>query len=124
MKLAKEMNDIILDPQRYFDFFKWHGYYSFHATANDKYRQTVCELCAFLNSYRRKNLRKAYKDIDKWWNVQPPTHIVAVRSISDMLPGFVSNFIANTSAVPPVTVEEKPSYITSLIGDVLQSLFD
>lgn len=119
------MNDIILDPQRYFDFFKWHGYYSFHETAKDKYRQTVCEFCAFLNSYKRKNIRKTYKDIGKWWNVQPPTHIIAVRSISDMLPDFVSSFIARTSAVSTaVTVEERTSHISSLVSDALQYFLD
>lgn len=121
VELAKEMNDIILNPQRYFNFFKWRSYYSFHATTNNKYRETVCELCAFLNNRKQTNLRTEYKDIGKWWNVQPPTHIVAVRSISDMLPSFVSNYLVRSSSTP---IEEKPSFLTSLISEAMQAFLD
>lgn len=66
-KLAKEMNDIINDPPRYYDFFKWHNYYSFHDTADNDYRESVCSLCAFLNSDSRMYKRTVYKNIKFWW---------------------------------------------------------
>lgn len=67
-RLAKEMNDIIRNPQRYFNFFKWHGYYSFHESSKDKYHNAVCGFCALLNNKTRRNERTVYKYISKWWN--------------------------------------------------------
>lgn len=66
--LAKEMNDIIHDPPRYFDFFRWHGYYTFHNANEDDFYATVCGFCAMLNNETRKNQRTFYKNITKWWN--------------------------------------------------------
>lgn len=51
-KAAKEINDAISNPQRYLDFFKWHGYYSFHNSDDYQYYNSICELCALLNKYR------------------------------------------------------------------------
>lgn len=67
-ELAKKMNDIILDPQRYFNFFKWHGYYSFHNSDEDNYHDAICGFCALLNNKTRRDQRTAYKYITKWWN--------------------------------------------------------
>lgn len=67
-ELAKEMNDIILEPRRYYDFFKWHGYYTFQHTADDEYRDAVCGLCAVLNNKTRKEQRRVYSNITEWWN--------------------------------------------------------
>lgn len=66
--LAKEMNDIILNPQRYYDFFKWHRYYTFHQTADDEYHFQVCGLCAMLNNKTRREQRTVHRYITEWWN--------------------------------------------------------
>ncbi|XP_026326210.1 alpha-(1,3)-fucosyltransferase C-like [Hyposmocoma kahamanoa] len=50
-KLAEEMSSIISNPQRYIDFFKWHGYYTFYDShrldSNDTY--FICNVCTKLN---------------------------------------------------------------------------
>lgn len=66
--LAKEMNDIINDKQRYYNFFKWQRYYSFHETSEDSYTDELCRFCAMLNNVREKNETKVYADIVNWWN--------------------------------------------------------
>lgn len=66
--LAKEISDIIHNSQRYFDFFKWHRYYSFHSSAEDNYYDPVCGLCALLNNKTRRNQRTVYKYMTRWWN--------------------------------------------------------
>lgn len=66
--LAKEMNDIIKDPERYFNFFKWHGYYSFHNSDEDNHRDAVCGFCTLLNNKTRRNQKTTYKYIAKWWD--------------------------------------------------------
>lgn len=66
--LAKEMNDIIRDPLKYNNYFKWHGYYSFHDSEEENYHDAVCGFCALLNNKARRDQRTAYKTITKWWN--------------------------------------------------------
>lgn len=72
--LAKEMNDIINSPRRYYDFFKWHDYYSFHDAGADDYRESVCAFCAFLNTdaYTQRYKKSVYNNILGWWNVKKP----------------------------------------------------
>lgn len=66
-RLAKEMNDIINHPPRYYDFFKWHAYYSYHATAENKYRESVCAFCAFLNKNTNVYKKTIYNNVKEWW---------------------------------------------------------
>lgn len=69
-KLAKKMNDIIHDHIRYYDFFKWHGYYSFHNIDDDLQHDVVCGLCALLNNKAHKGQRSLHKTtFSKFWNV-------------------------------------------------------
>lgn len=64
-KVAKEINDLISNPQGYYDLFKWHRYYSFHTGDDHQYHDAVCKLCALLN---KKTQRKVYINITEWWN--------------------------------------------------------
>lgn len=74
-ELAKQMNDIILDKARYCDFFRWHGYYSFHDTADHLHHDAICGLCALLNDQTRRNV---YTHLTKWWNVLGAQHLADV----------------------------------------------
>lgn len=67
-EVAEQMNDLIHNPPRYYDFFKWHSYYSFHDTDDDQYRNAVCGLCALLNNRTRRVQRTVYTNITEWWN--------------------------------------------------------
>lgn len=67
-EVAEQMNDIIHNPQKYYDLFKWHSYYSFHDTDDDQYRDAVCGFCALLNNRTLKAQRKVYTNITEWWN--------------------------------------------------------
>lgn len=67
-ELAKEINEIINNPQRYFDFFKWLNYYSFHSTEEYNYYDAVCGMCALLNNRTRRNERTVYHHIISFWN--------------------------------------------------------
>lgn len=66
-RLAKEMIDIINHPPRYYDFFKWHSYYSYHATADDKYRESVCAFCTYLNNNAQMYKKTVYVNVKQWW---------------------------------------------------------
>lgn len=67
-EVAEKINYLIHNPQRYFEYFKWHRYYSFHDTDDDQYRDAVCGLCAFLNNESRRAQRTVYTNITEWWN--------------------------------------------------------
>lgn len=66
-KLANEMMDVIRDRKKYYDFFKWHGYYSFHYTGENSFRYEICGLCEFLNNRTRMNEKSIYRT-NLWWN--------------------------------------------------------
>lgn len=71
-KLAKTMSEIILDQKKYYDFFKWHKYYSFHDTDEFLQRDGICAFCALLNNRTRRDQIIVHKLITKFWNVLPP----------------------------------------------------
>lgn len=66
--LAYEMNRIISNKEKYYDFFKWHRHYAFHGTTEDSHTTHVCDLCAFINVMIERNETKVYDDIALWYN--------------------------------------------------------
>lgn len=80
-ELAKQMNEIINDPQRYYDFFRWHGHYTFDDTLH---RYSVCELCYFLNNLN--GTAHVRKNILKWWNVPRPVDFPNGEAFRDYMP--------------------------------------
>lgn len=67
-KLAKTMNDIINDKEKYYDFFRWHEYYSFHAPNESADTDEVCGFCAYLNDEKRKYETFVYDNISEFWS--------------------------------------------------------
>lgn len=65
-KLAKKMNDIIGDKNKYYDYFKWQNYYSFHASNETADTDEICALCAALNNGCRMNKTREFSVRD-WW---------------------------------------------------------
>lgn len=62
------MSDIINDPPRYYNFFKWRSHYTFEDTTDSDHRETVCEFCASLNRQIRNKTIQVYRNIARWWN--------------------------------------------------------
>lgn len=88
-ELAKQMDDIIRDPLKYYNFFKWHDYYSFHNSDEDNYHDAVCGFCALLNNKTRRHQRTAYKYITNWWNGGNE----ASSNITDFVPAEGNNMV-------------------------------
>lgn len=65
-KLARKMYDVIADKNKYYDYFKWHRYYSFHATNDSADTDEVCAFCAFLN-HRKPMNRTQERNVRYWW---------------------------------------------------------
>lgn len=66
-ELASTMNDIIQDRNKYYNFFKWHNYYSIHDGSESADSDEICALCAFLNDKKHKYTRTSYTHINWYW---------------------------------------------------------
>lgn len=100
-KLAEQMMDIIRDRKKYHDFFKWHGYYSFHSTSESRFHYEICGLCEYLNNKTKMNQKNIYRTNiwwNEWYNGPPAPHegqmsliIDEEKSNSTGIAGIVSN---------------------------------
>lgn len=66
--LAMEMNDVITYKNKYYDFFKWRRYYSFHDPGENADSDPLCTFCEFLNKRIEMNETKVYPDLVRWFN--------------------------------------------------------
>lgn len=74
-KLAHAMLDAIYNKDTYFEFFKWHGYYSFHYPGENDFYDEICGLCDLLNNKTVMN-QTTIRRTNVWWNewhTGPPT---------------------------------------------------
>lgn len=62
------MNQIINNKAMYYDFFKWHRYYSFHAPIDSAFTDEICGFCAFLNNVTKSKATNVFPNIAHWWN--------------------------------------------------------
>lgn len=65
-EMASKINKIINDNNKYYDFLKWHDYYSYHFYSEDQPGKEFCDLCDFLNNNQNKTSILA--NITDWWN--------------------------------------------------------
>lgn len=66
-ELARKMYDIIQDENKYYNFFKWRRYYSFHSPRDSGDSDEVCAFCALLNTKERMNRKSVYRSITRFW---------------------------------------------------------
>lgn len=117
--LAKEMYDIIKDSQRYYDFFKWHGYYTFHDTGADGYRESVCAFCALLNDKPKiYNKTHVYKNITGWWDVPYVDEFPNTAR-----PNYTTPWLTNQDIESPLEPEEvtESSFFLNIINFFLDN---
>lgn len=119
-----EMNDIINDPPRYYDFFRWHGYYTFHDTGDDNYTYTVCELCAFLNNaiQQRNKTVRVYNNIGDWWNAGAVDTFPNINSFRAIPRRVTTTVITAGTSTEEVTNSSPFFLITSFFSNVLALL--
>lgn len=66
--LARKMLEIIDNRHEYYDFFKWHRYYSFHGTEESTETDVFCAFCATMNDLVQRNESSVYVSLSQWWN--------------------------------------------------------
>lgn len=67
-KTAKKMSKAIRKRKLYYDFFRFHRYYAFHAAHDNPVTNPICIFCAMLNDKRRRDERRVYTYFTEWWN--------------------------------------------------------
>ncbi|RVE51644.1 hypothetical protein evm_003776 [Chilo suppressalis] len=68
-KLAAKMNELIQDPDKYAEYFRWKNHYSFHSrNEDDSVHNEYCEFCALLNDETRMNEVTIVEKFRDWWN--------------------------------------------------------
>lgn len=67
-QVAQKIREAIRDKQKYYDYFRWHQYYTYHFTAESGDSDPLCAFCAFLNNESNRNRRRVYARFNKWWN--------------------------------------------------------
>ncbi|VVD04032.1 unnamed protein product [Leptidea sinapis] len=63
-KLATEINDIIKNKTRYYDYFRWKNHFVYEQA--DK--PSVCNLCEWLNNEEKFNEFSVWNNFRTWWN--------------------------------------------------------
>lgn len=61
------MNETIHNLTKYYDFFKWHRYYSLHDPSESPETDEICSLCTFLNWQKKESFRKTIYNISKFF---------------------------------------------------------
>lgn len=106
-KLAQEMNEIISDKAKYYEYFKWHRYYSFHAPIENAFTDEICGFCAFLNNVTKVNATNVFPNIVRWWNGK------------DIVPNKIKKLVT-----PSTNKEEEGQGLLDLGRNILNYYFD
>lgn len=83
-KLAKKMNDIIGNPQKYYDFFRWKKYYTYHFRGENPDTDDYCKFCALLNDDVLMSKTTVYEDFQRWWMEGVPV-MESIQYLSEKL---------------------------------------
>lgn len=67
-KLAAKMNELIHDPDKYANYFKWKNHYKFEKTTDNIDTNEYCRMCAVLIDKEAVKKITVYEDFQQWWN--------------------------------------------------------
>lgn len=69
-QLAKKMNKTIHRKSKYYEFFKWHHYYSFHYPDASPDSDHICTMCSIFNIIKQTQLISTYEQITEFWDMK------------------------------------------------------
>lgn len=67
-ELAGRINEYVHDKEKYYNFFKWRRYYSYHEVSESADTNHLCAFCAVLNNATVRSQRRVYARMYEWWN--------------------------------------------------------
>lgn len=62
------MVELINNPKKYLDYFRWKNHYSFHKTSESVETDEYCKMCTLLNDDDMMQKTSIYEDLQRWWN--------------------------------------------------------
>lgn len=69
-KLAKKMNELINDPEKYAEYFRWRDHYSYYRRFESLETDDYCSFCTILNREDLVKKTTIYQNFRHWWD--PP----------------------------------------------------
>ncbi|XP_045448850.1 alpha-(1,3)-fucosyltransferase C-like [Melitaea cinxia] len=69
-KLARKMYELIQEPDKYADFFRWRNHYSYHRRDESIETNDYCRFCSMLNEEDLVRTQSIYRNFKEWWD--PP----------------------------------------------------
>lgn len=89
-EIVRQMNSSIQDSNKYYSYFKWHKYYTFHSPEENEYTDNYCTFCTTVNDFMRRKQRYSYKRLADWWNpltneqTPKPVYVPVVKIIRNI----------------------------------------
>lgn len=77
IELAKTIVEIIQNKSKYYNFFKWHTYYSYHRPEDMVQTNPYCSFCTFINSIDYSKV-SVIENFYKWWNPEKETGRISI----------------------------------------------
>lgn len=71
-QLATEIINIIHNMNTYYEYFKWHRYFSY---SHLKQSHNICALCTMLNNETLRTNTSIYMNFSLWWNENQPLNL-------------------------------------------------
>lgn len=122
-EMAEKMMEAIKDTEIYYDYFKWHGHYSYHIVTDSADTDPLCTFCAFLNDASNRKREQVYARFVKWWNgfdansKETGDTIVYYRKSNT-----IYNIQSNTEKTNSYVTGETTSVVQN-VGDFVNNLF-
>lgn len=126
-EMARKMNELIQNKEKYYDYFKWHRYYSYHDVSESADTDPFCKLCAFLNNMTMRRERRVYASITQWWNedenkpsemVDPVFHYENADTIKK---GYYMTYRSNRAPSTPSSLENVGEFVNKIFNYYLKS---
>lgn len=114
------MNNAIVVKRKYYEFFKWHGYYSFHGTSERRNTDPICEFCALLNNEEKRTATTIHRHTSEWWNQSTLMYnLPACRTKEPIESGPQSN---HDKLDPLTVINTIKDELVNVIPDLLSSI--
>lgn len=117
--LAREMNEIINDKNRYYDFFKWRRYYTYHEISESADTNRLCAFCALLNNSTMRSQRRVYARMFEWWNNNTVENAVVMYDNADPKD---KGIITRPLQIKKLQSNDAPSFLN--VGKVFGELYN
>lgn len=127
-QVAQKINEAIQDKQKYYDYFRWHQYYTYQFTAESGDSDPLCAFCAFLNDESNRNHRRVYAKFNKWWN-EDGNHKDSgdiIVNYDDSGPHIKSVLTYKEKHIEMKTVSTSSTFeqVNSFVGDIINYYFE